>query len=217
LVLFAIAPLFAFAQVNTMSTASCPNISHTFSRGMSGIDVRALQTYLVAQGFLSNNATTGYFGNLTQIAVQHWQAAHNIASSDTPATPQAPSTLEAPVTKINGANPSHGMVGTTYADLDATTIGPQADLNLGIQASADAVSSKPIAVLQLDTSKSCKRTITYQSPRPGGRNAAQIEHRQKRIRALRPPRPKRQDGRREVDRLAHAGGAAIPPIGKYRS
>jgi hypothetical protein len=43
------------------------------------------------------------------------------------------------------------------------------------------------------------------------------QHRQKRIQALRPPRPKRQDGRREVDRLVFAGGAAIPPIGKYRS
>lgn len=217
LVLFAIAPVFALAQVNTMSTASCPNISHTLSRGTSDIDVLALKTYLVAQGFLSNDATTGYFGNLTKIAVLHCQAAQNIVSSGTPATPQTSSTLEAPVTEIDGANPSRVMVGTTYADLDATITSSRADLNLGMHASVDAVSSTPIVDIRIKTSKHGKHTITYQSHRLGGRNAAQMEHRQKRIHALRPPRPKRARWPTRSGSARRRWRRRDPAIGKYRS
>ena len=61
------------------------SIVRTLSKGMSGADVTTLQTFLIAQGFLSATAT-GYFGPLTEAAVRRYQAAQNIVSSGTPAT-----------------------------------------------------------------------------------------------------------------------------------
>src|SRR5208337_321761 len=68
------------------TSTSCAALQRTLSRGMSGSDVQKLQNLLIAQGFLAAGNNTGYFGNLTQAAVQAFQAAHNIVSSGTPAT-----------------------------------------------------------------------------------------------------------------------------------
>src|SRR3989338_5048557 len=61
------------------------SITRDLSIGSRGTDVSALQTFLIAQGFLSATAT-GYFGSLTEAAVRQYQAAQNIVSSGTPAT-----------------------------------------------------------------------------------------------------------------------------------
>ena len=109
------------------------------------------------------------------------------------------------------------MVGTTYADLDATISSPQADLNLGILASADAVSSTPIADIGLrppnpaSTPSPIKATDqAVEMPRIWSTGKSASTHFVRRAQSG-------QDGRREVDRLAGGGGDAIPPIGKYRS
>ncbi|MEY4747661.1 MAG: hypothetical protein RLZZ416_710 [Candidatus Parcubacteria bacterium] len=65
--------------------ASCPLIGRTLKRGVSGDDVSRLQQFLALDsdtGFTSQ--PTGYFGSLTQTAVQKWQAKYNIVSSGTP-------------------------------------------------------------------------------------------------------------------------------------
>ncbi len=58
----------------------------TLSRGMSGSDVLVLQKFLVAQGLLSSDSATGFFGALTEAAVKKFQSSRGIASSGTPAT-----------------------------------------------------------------------------------------------------------------------------------
>ena len=60
-------------------------LTRDLSLGSRGTDVTALQTFLIAQGFLSATAT-GYFGPLTEAAVRQYQAAQSIVSSGTPAT-----------------------------------------------------------------------------------------------------------------------------------
>jgi hypothetical protein len=55
----------------------------------------------------------------------------------------------APVISINGEDPAHITVGSSYADLGATITAPQADLNLGIHL---FLNGSPVNIIQLDTS-----------------------------------------------------------------
>ena len=73
-----LAPLLALAQT------SCPQLTSNLSFGSRGSDVVHLQQYLISQNLLSPDSSTGYFGPLTEAAVQQWQAAHGIVSSGTP-------------------------------------------------------------------------------------------------------------------------------------
>jgi peptidoglycan hydrolase-like protein with peptidoglycan-binding domain len=59
----------------------CPNLTRTLYRGSRGSDVILLQQSLVVQNLLNANSDTGYFGPLTEVAVQRWQASHGIVSS----------------------------------------------------------------------------------------------------------------------------------------
>ena len=71
---------------STTSAATCPTISRSLSRGASGTDVTALQQFLITQGVLSAGSATGYFGLLTEKAVQTLQSKASLVSSGTPAT-----------------------------------------------------------------------------------------------------------------------------------
>ena len=66
--------------------AGCPTISRSLSRGTTGTDVTALQQFLIAQGVLSADSATGYFGPLTERGVQSIQKTRNIVTSGTPRT-----------------------------------------------------------------------------------------------------------------------------------
>jgi len=78
-------PVLALAAVQTTPTA-CPVLARTLARGARGADVSALQTFLIAQGLLASGSATGFFGALTQGAVQKFQASQNIVSSGPPAS-----------------------------------------------------------------------------------------------------------------------------------
>ncbi|PIR45406.1 MAG: hypothetical protein COV09_01615 [Candidatus Vogelbacteria bacterium CG10_big_fil_rev_8_21_14_0_10_50_13] len=58
----------------------CPNLYRALSRGSRGSDVISLQRFLIAQGFLSGDSATGFFGSMTEVAVQKWQAQNSIVS-----------------------------------------------------------------------------------------------------------------------------------------
>lgn len=55
----------------------CSILARNLSQGTRGDDVRGLQEFLSAEGYLSTGAT-GYFGPLTQTAVATWQAAEGV-------------------------------------------------------------------------------------------------------------------------------------------
>ena len=67
--LFMVLPQTSFAAVRPLSF------------GLSGSDVTTLQTELVAKGYLSATSVTGYFGLLTQTAVEKFQCAQGIICS----------------------------------------------------------------------------------------------------------------------------------------
>lgn len=65
-------------------TPAAASISKNIALGARGFDVTTLQNFLVRQGYLTADNATGYFGYLTQTAVQKFQKANNIVSSGGP-------------------------------------------------------------------------------------------------------------------------------------
>lgn len=68
------------------SSKSCPTLARNLSKGSRGEDVRTLQWFLVSEGVLTSESTTGLYGKWTEIAVQDWQKQKGIVSSGTAAT-----------------------------------------------------------------------------------------------------------------------------------
>lgn len=69
------------------SSGTCPTISRALGIGSEGSDVTALQRYLASDRLIyPEGIVSGYFGSLTERAVQRWQAKHGIVSSGTPNT-----------------------------------------------------------------------------------------------------------------------------------
>lgn len=73
------------AAASAAAPHACPVFSRTLSRGATGEDVRELQKILVSGGYLKAEPT-GYFGALTEKALQDFQAKAKIVSSGTPQT-----------------------------------------------------------------------------------------------------------------------------------
>ena len=76
-------PIYPVPPVG-MSSAYCAALKRNLSRTMRGDDVRMLQTVLAAKGFLTEDSVTGYFGALTEKAVQEFQQRENILTSGSP-------------------------------------------------------------------------------------------------------------------------------------
>jgi len=70
--------------------------------GTRGDDVTMLQNLLLAQGFLTADNVTGYYGYATQVAVQGFQRKFNIVSSGTPDTTGYGAVGPATRVKLNG-------------------------------------------------------------------------------------------------------------------
>ncbi len=68
-------------SIATSTNVSCPNLYRALSRGSRGSDVISLQQFFIAQGLLSNDSATGFFGTLTEGAVQKWQAQNSIVAN----------------------------------------------------------------------------------------------------------------------------------------
>jgi hypothetical protein len=79
-------PAAPSGSASTTSAIECPNITRLLTQGVSGTDVVNLQLFLASQGFLETASATGFFGKLTEAAVQAWQTLKGIASEGTPAT-----------------------------------------------------------------------------------------------------------------------------------
>jgi len=106
-------------------------LNRNLSVGLRGSDVTSLQQFLVSQGLLSEGNTTGFFGPLTQAAVQSFQAKQGIVTSGTPQTTGYGSVGPRTLTSINTLNAGAssavstvGMPSTTSATV-ASTQAPQ--------------------------------------------------------------------------------------------
>lgn len=71
---------------NAMPAPLCPSITRTLSLRSRGADVATLQSYLISQNLLSPDSATGYFGRLTQTAVQSWQCQRGLICTGSPRT-----------------------------------------------------------------------------------------------------------------------------------
>ena len=68
-------------------SSSCPLVGRSLKRGVSGEDVTRLQQFLARDPAIYPEATvSGYYGALTERAVQRWQVKYNIVSSGSPET-----------------------------------------------------------------------------------------------------------------------------------
>lgn len=85
------APRATSPQIPSESSSSkpastpCPIITRTLFRGMSGLDVSALQKFFYDQ-YKNFPEPTGYFGMVTEAALKQWQKERGIVSSGSPAT-----------------------------------------------------------------------------------------------------------------------------------
>jgi peptidoglycan hydrolase-like protein with peptidoglycan-binding domain len=83
-------PLVASATVAASSSPSaiaCPSLFRTLAVGSTGSDVENLQAFLAqSPSIYPQGIVTGYFGTLTEAAVERWQTAHGIVASGTPTT-----------------------------------------------------------------------------------------------------------------------------------
>ena len=67
------------------AAAVCPNLTRTLGRGTAGQEVKDLQGFLAGvPGAYPEALITGYFGSLTEKALQRFQAERGIASSGSP-------------------------------------------------------------------------------------------------------------------------------------
>lgn len=74
-------------SATVVDSSSCPNIGRSLKLGTSGDDVTRLQQFLARDtSVYPEGSVTGYYGSLTQAAVQRWQVKYNIVSSGTPET-----------------------------------------------------------------------------------------------------------------------------------
>ena len=77
-------PPQASARANQVQT--CLQFSRMIRQGATGDDVKELQKFLKDKGYFNYPEITGYFGEITQKAVEDFQAAEGIVSEGTPET-----------------------------------------------------------------------------------------------------------------------------------
>ena len=79
------APAVSAPANPVITNNACPTLQENLSLGESGPDVSSLQVFLAGEGMFSGTAT-GYYGMITQSAIEQWQTSNNIISYGTPAT-----------------------------------------------------------------------------------------------------------------------------------
>lgn len=69
-----------------LASAQVAPIAAQAGPGSTGVNVTNIQSYLATTSFYPEKLVTGYYGSLTQAAVQRFQAYYGIVSSGSPAT-----------------------------------------------------------------------------------------------------------------------------------
>jgi len=117
---------------------SCVSISKNLGKGMKSEEVRKLQLFLAQDNTIYPEAiTSGYFGALTQMAVQRWQTRHGIISYGSPSTTGYGAVGPKTRTAIENACGSGSYVAGTDNIVDFTfdTVSGQAPFNASVNIS----------------------------------------------------------------------------------
>ena len=125
------------SSLNSSSAAQlsiiCPHLVRTLSLGDTGTDVANLQGFLAQNPIIYPEGTvTGYFGMLTQDAVQRWQSAYGIVTSGGPATtgygavgPKTRNAIEATCQTQSGDSIPQGIPSTDHTSYPVCPIAAQ--------------------------------------------------------------------------------------------
>lgn len=98
----------------TAPTTGAADAYKTLKRGMTSNDVKSMQQQLKDLGYFASN-TTGYYGSVTQLAVEKFQKANNL-TADGVAGPATLAALYSSNVKLNGST-STDAAAKTYATL----------------------------------------------------------------------------------------------------
>jgi PKD repeat protein len=131
-------------------SAACPNIGRILKRGSTGDDVTRLQQYLALDPSVYPEGTvSGYFGALTERAVQRWQSKYNIVSSGSPSTtgwgqvgPRTAAAI-ALLCQTGGSSPVGGYI-------QVSPISGNAPLTVTVIATVNSTNSCASAIYQLN-------------------------------------------------------------------
>ncbi|HVM73652.1 MAG TPA: DUF4214 domain-containing protein [Candidatus Paceibacterota bacterium] len=154
-----------------ISPSLCPDISRTLKLGSTGPDVSQLQEFLAQNPIIyPEGLVTGYYGTLTQAAVERWQAINNIVSSGSPTTTgwgvvgphtraaiaRSCSTGSTTVSSSVSTTPVPPMVGST---IQVTPISGSAPLTVTVEATLNTVSSCGAATYLLNFGDGTQPTV----------------------------------------------------------
>lgn len=155
-------PTNATTGAASNNSALCPALGRTLKRGSSGDDVTRLQQFLAQDPAIYPEGTvSGYFGALTEAAVQRWQAKFKIVSSGNPSTTGygvvGPRTAAAIAIVCSGGS-YNGISGGGVIDTSApvggfiqvTPISGTMPLQVSVQATINTTQSCAAALYTLD-------------------------------------------------------------------
>jgi peptidoglycan hydrolase-like protein with peptidoglycan-binding domain len=137
---------------STGAAVSCPDLSRSLKKGSTGDDVTRLQQFLAQDPTVYPEGTvSGYFGALTEAAVQRWQAKYNIVSSGTPDTtgygvvgPRTAAAIALLCSQGGGATTQVGGY------IQVSPISGNAPLTVNVQANVNTTNSCQAATYTLD-------------------------------------------------------------------
>ncbi len=128
---------------------ACPNIGRILKRGSTGADVTRLQQFLALDSSVYPEGTvSGYYGALTEKAVQRWQTKNNIISSGSPSTTgwgQVGPRTAAAIALLC----STGASGQVGGYIQVSPISGNAPLNVNVVATVNSTNSCSGAIYQL--------------------------------------------------------------------
>ncbi len=136
----------------------CPNIGRALRPGMSGDDVRRLQVFLATvPGIYPEAQASGYYGTLTQAAVQRWQIKHNIVATGSIDTtgfgmvgPRTAASMSLQCTTGGGGGSGGTGSPSVGGFLQVTPISGTAPLLVSVTATVNTVNSCQSATYVLD-------------------------------------------------------------------
>ncbi len=144
----------------TLDSSSCPLIGQSLKRGSSGNDVTRLQQFLARDpSIYPEGQVSGYYGALTEAAVQRWQVKYNIVSSGTPGSngygvvgPRTAAAIALLCTtgSYGGVPGPSGSGGPVGGFIQVTPVTGNAPLTIAVQATVNTVNSCAGATYTLD-------------------------------------------------------------------
>ena len=157
-----------------IDSSTCPQIGRVLYIGDTGDDVTRLQQFLARDPSIYPEAIiSGYYGTLTEAAVQRWQARFNIVSSGTPATtgfgqagPRTAAAMSLQCSTYGGGYGGGGNTGGTVGGyISVTPISGNAPLTVRVEATVNTVNSCTGATYIIEYGDG---TNTSSIPVPGG-------------------------------------------------